>query len=113
MKTITILILALLLISVNSITAQDIKKIEKQQREVLVYPNPLVGQKFTVKSTMAISKVEVINVLGKTLKIKNSENSNVNKLMVFLDQPKQGMYLVKVTFNDKIFVIRKLLVKKQ
>ncbi len=111
MKKSVILILALLFFAVGNIAAQDNFAIKKEQRDVMVYPNPLVGNKLTVKADVAIGKVEIINVLGKTIKAKNSESNSQRSLTVFTDKQKQGMYLVKVTFKDNIFVIRKLLVK--
>ena len=79
--------------------------------DVLIYPNPMTGEQFTVKSTLAISKVEVVNVIGKVIKRVENEDFALKEVPVVTGTLKRGLYLVKVSFSDDKLVIKKLLVK--
>ncbi|OQY05617.1 MAG: hypothetical protein B6I20_00835 [Bacteroidetes bacterium 4572_117] len=83
----------------------------KKPHEVLIYPNPLVGEKFTVKTASNIIKVEVVNVIGKSINRTENDNFALQELPVYIGNCDKGIYLVKVTFDDKKSVIKKLLVK--
>ncbi|NJO91207.1 MAG: T9SS type A sorting domain-containing protein [Chloroflexia bacterium] len=92
--------------------SQDLSLLENKQNEALVYPNPLVrGEKFIVKSEAVISKVEVVNVIGKVINRTENNNFNVKEIPVFVGRCEKGMYFVKVTFENKKSIIKKLLVK--
>ena len=95
-------------------TAQEIvdTKFEKEKpHEALIYPNPLVGEKFTVKSASEIKKVEVVNVIGKIINRTENNNFAQHELPIYLGKSNKGIYLIKVTFNDDKSIIKKLLVK--
>jgi uncharacterized protein YdeI (BOF family) len=84
---------------------------EIKQHDVLIYPNPLTGEQFTVKSSLAISKVEVVNVIGKVIKRVENNDLALKEIPVFVGKQERGLYLVKVSFDDNKTVIKKLLVK--
>ena len=90
---------------------QDFTYLEKKQDDALVYPNPLIGQKFIVKSESVISKVEVVNVIGKVINRKENDNFSIKEVPVFIGRCEKGIYFVKVTFENKKSIIKKLLVK--
>jgi hypothetical protein len=94
--------------------AQDLvdTNFEKEKlHEVLIYPNPLVGEKFIVKSTSNIKKVEVVNVIGKSISRTENKNFTLHELPVYIGKCDKGIYLVKVSFYDNKSIIKKLLVK--
>ncbi len=78
---------------------------------VLIYPNPVTDNKFWVKSESVIRSVEVINVLGQNIRTVNNETNVAYNIYVELGNVKEGMYMVKITFNDKKTIIRKIIVK--
>ena len=90
---------------------QDLSYLEKKQENAIVYPNPLIGQKFIVKSETVISTVEVVNVIGKVVGRVKNDNFGIKELPVFLGNCEKGMYFVKITFENKNSIIKKLLVK--
>jgi hypothetical protein len=91
--------------------SQDFSYLENKQDKVLVYPNPCTVQKFIVKSEAVISKVEVVNVIGKVINRTENNNFSTKEVPVFIGSCEKGMYFVKVTFENKELIIKKLLVK--
>ncbi len=83
----------------------------KKSHEALIYPNPLVGEKFTVKSASNIKKVEVVNVIGKVINRTENDNFAQRELPIYIGNCDKGIYLVKVSFDDNKSIIKKLLVK--
>ena len=79
--------------------------------DVLIYPNPMTGEQFTVKSTEDIVRVEVVNVIGKVIKRVENDGFAIKKVPVLVGKCEKGLYLVKVSFEDDKMVIKKLLVK--
>lgn len=94
--------------------AQDLvdTNFEKEKpHEVLIYPNPLNGEKFIVKSASNIKKVEVVNVIGKLINRTENDNFTLHELPIYIGNCVKGIYLVKVSFDDDKSIIKKLLVK--
>jgi hypothetical protein len=91
--------------------AQDVSSIEKNDKEALIYPNPLIGDKFFVRSESAIVKVELVNVIGKVINRTENLDKDLRELQVFVGNCEKGMYFVKITFDNKKSIIKKLLVK--
>jgi len=90
---------------------QDISLLDKKDKEALVYPNPLIGTKFIVKSDAIISKIEVVNVIGKVINRTENNNFNLREIQVLVGKCEKGLYFVKITFDDNNSIIKKLLVK--
>ncbi len=91
--------------------SQDLN-IDNKVKEALIYPNPLIGDKFVVKSESNIIRVEVVNVIGKVInRTENKENFELHELQVYIGKCEKGMYFVKVSFDDNKSIIKKLLVK--
>jgi len=79
--------------------------------DVIIYPNPVTDNKFYVKSEKVIKSVEVINVLGQNIKTVNNETDLAYNIHIDIGNVEKGMYMVKITFDDKKTIIRKLIVK--
>jgi len=79
--------------------------------DVIIYPNPVTDNKFYVKSEKVIKSVEVINVLGQNIKTVNNETDVAYNIHIDIGNVEKGMYMVKITFDDKKTIIRKLIVK--
>jgi len=106
-----ILILFLICAAAFRVHSQDIASIEKSEKETVIYPNPLVGEKFIVKTESGIKRVEVVNVIGKLINRTLNEDIELHELQIYIGKCEKGMYLVKITFNDNKSIIKKLLVK--
>ncbi len=91
--------------------SQDMSYIDKKGKEALLYPNPLIVDKFTVKAELNIKRVEVVNVIGKVINRTENEDFEIRELLVYVGKCEKGMYFVKITFDDNKSIIKKLLVK--
>lgn len=106
-----IFLIFLSLVAFGGYGQDDISYLQNKENKALVYPNPLVEQKFIVRSETVITKVEVVNVIGKVISRTENDNFNLREIQVFVGECEKGMYFVKVTFEDKKSIIKKLLVK--
>ena len=79
--------------------------------DVLIYPNPVTENKFYVKSEKVIRSVEVMNVLGQTIKRVLNETDLAYNIQVEIGDVKDGMYMVKITFDNDESMIRKIIIK--
>lgn len=113
-KILNILILfAFLGIFATSAQAQDFR-MELQNSDVhnaVLYPNPIIDYKFSVKSEQVISNVVVMNAIGSPIAKISNNSYSTDDLAVELPTCDKGMYLVKVVFFDDKYIIKKLLVK--
>ena len=79
--------------------------------EVLIYPNPVTNNKFFVKSEQLIKKIEVLNVLGQSIKTITNETNVPYNILVEIGSIKKGMYMVQVTLSKGEKIINKIIVK--
>jgi hypothetical protein len=92
-------------------SAQDISYNGKEIKDALIYPNPMIGEKFMVKSESAVTKIEVVNVIGKVINRTENINFELTEIQVYVGKCEKGIYFVKITFEDKKSIVKKLLVK--
>ncbi len=83
----------------------EAKPIESSNEDVTVYPNPSSG-KFSVKSTVRISKIEICDQFGRKLKLYSTMNPDSE---IPLSGFEKGFYLIKVYLGSKI-VVKNLIV---
>ncbi len=76
---------------------------------VIISPVPMSEPVFYVRSNQLITKIEVINILGKVIYVKNIRNYTFDPIEVDLPYCPYGIYFVKITFDDNTFVIKKTL----
>ncbi|MCB0401064.1 MAG: T9SS type A sorting domain-containing protein [Flavobacteriales bacterium] len=79
-----------------------------EQHHVLMAPNPTSG-KFMIQADHAIDRVEVYNAVGQTIPAHQIQNGNTR--IIDLNGREQGLYLVKVIYEDQSFTVRKLFLK--
>ncbi len=103
MKKSSFIIILLLLFSVNlgySQTAGDniySVNIQKKDATILLYPNPVRDNGFFVKSDSLIEKIELINVLGQTVKTLINKTGLPYNLFVEIRNLQKGMYMVQIS----------------
>ena len=81
------------------------------QYDVVIYPNPVIDEKFFVKSDNVIKSVEVLNVIGQTIKKVNNKTGLPYNIFVQLPDCEKGMYMVRITFENNDTLIKKILIK--
>ncbi len=113
MKNLVTFIILFSLLPINGINAQNFSKMNAENK-AKVYPNPLlIGQDLNIKSDIAISNVEILDIIGKQIKLQESDNFDTKEMSIRLEQCKQGVYIVKIQFQSGEYAIKKLLVKNQ
>lgn len=86
-------------------------KLKQPPIDIRFYPNPVRGSQFTVKTNEAnIASIEMVSVIGE-LVLTQQNKSKSKEMTVALRNIQHGLYLVKVHFDDKQTVIKKLLVE--
>jgi hypothetical protein len=79
--------------------------------DVLIYPNPVTDNSFSVKSDNIIKTVEVLNVIGQSVKKVTNETGVAYNIIVKMPDSDKGMYMVRITFADNKQMIKKVLFK--
>ena len=78
--------------------------------EVSVYPNPTKDGKFTIKSNLDISNVEITDYIGKIIYSIDSNNSTLNKTKISPDIEISGVYFIRLKTENQM-IIKKLIVE--
>jgi len=88
-----------------------VAKVSALSHDAVLYPNPVTDNKFFIKSGEAIVNIDVINVVGQSIKKLENISQTGEDIEVQLGNCEKGMYLVKIRFSDEKSIIKKLLVK--
>ncbi len=78
------------------------------QHSIIIYPNPINQPIFNVKSNSLITKISIINMVGKIIFFKQYSSYAYNDITVRFPQCNRGVYLIKITFDDNETIIKKL-----
>ncbi len=74
-----------------------------------IYPNPISEPVFNITSSSVITKVEILDMLGKSVLNIDYNDSYEKTHVIKLPDDKKGIYLVKITFDNNEIIIKKLL----
>ncbi len=77
---------------------------------IILYPNPVTNQEFTIKATEMIESVEVMNLLGQSVQSFNNEELS-GEMRIKLNDVREGIYLVKVKLHNQKFLLKKIMIK--
>lgn len=73
----------------------------KEQKSLEVFPNPVIGNEFTIISDMEINEVHIINILGQ--QVFEKQYIGETKINIELEIKEKGIYLVQVkTFDGRV-----------
>lgn len=97
-------------IAMHPIHVRDIPR-DPGSVNVLIYPVPVKENYFTIKSDKEISYVKVTNIIGQDI-YKIQYNNPLTIARINLENPKRGMYLVTVIFNNGVRVVKKILIEQ-
>ncbi|MCX6305223.1 MAG: T9SS type A sorting domain-containing protein [Bacteroidetes bacterium] len=79
-------------------------------QSVVITPNPVTNNRFTVQTSAPVSSVEVVSIVGQTV-YSHVFVSHQWDVKVSLNNIPEGIYLVKVLFSDNQSVIKKIIVQ--
>ena len=78
---------------------------------VTIYPVPVRENNFTIKTDKDISFVKVTNIIGQDI-LRIKYNNPQLQVRIMLDNPKRGMYLVTINFDDGTRVVKKIMIEE-
>ncbi len=111
-KILTVIILTLSLTFAFSQNSYSIQYQNSNRHEAIISPVPMTTPIFYVRSNQLITKVEVINILGKTVYVKKIRNYTFEPIEINLPNSlDKGIYFVRITFDDNTFIIKKTIYK--
>ncbi|MCX6277885.1 MAG: T9SS type A sorting domain-containing protein [Bacteroidetes bacterium] len=82
----------------------------KKNYEISILPNPVTNRQFTVKALAPVASVEIVSVVG-DLVLQRQFSDKQKEITVLLNALAKGVYLVRITFEDKQTVTRKIIIE--
>ena len=79
---------------------------------VSIYPVPVRDNNFTIKTDRDISSVKITNIIGQDIFRAQYNNNPQQLIRITLENPKRGMYLVTILFNDGKRVVKKIMIEQ-
>lgn len=75
----------------------------KENAQLIVYPNPVSGNEFTISFPFNTSgRLQVVNLLGEVIITHNIHNTTIFNINV--ENLSKGCYIIKVQADNKCFV---------
>jgi hypothetical protein len=94
----------------NQIRLVSKETTEQPQDIVTIYPVPVKENNFTIESKKEISFIKVTNIIGQDIyRVKYTTPQLFVKIS--LDNPRRGMYLVVILFNDNTRIVKKIMIE--
>jgi hypothetical protein len=78
---------------------------------VTIFPVPVKDNSFTIRTDRDISFVRITNIIGQDI-FRLKYNNQEQQIRILLDNPKRGMYIVTINFNDGTRVVKKIMVEE-
>jgi hypothetical protein len=78
---------------------------------VNIYPVPVRENNFTIKADRNISMLKITNMIGQDI-YRIQYNNPQSIIKIWLDNPKRGMYLVTLMFDNGTRIVKKILVEE-
>jgi hypothetical protein len=104
-----ILLLSLGLSAISLAAGNIIYTINESSNEVLVYPNPVTGNEFNIKSEQEITEITVLNILGQ--QIFSQSFLNIKKVSIELETSDRGVFIVQIKTSDGATFSKRILLK--
>jgi hypothetical protein len=90
-------------------TSSGIGKLTHDQN-VVILPNPVTNNQFTVQAMLPVASVEVVSIVGQSVYF-NDFASRQREVRVVMNNLPEGVYLVKLKFSDNQTVVKKIIVQ--
>jgi len=87
------------------------KSSETSNINISIYPVPVRENSFTIKTDRDISLIRVTNIIGQDI-YRIKFNNPVQQVRIPLENPKRGMYLVTIIFDNGIRAVKKIMVEE-
>jgi len=83
---------------------------EDPVKKVEIYPNPLTEGRLTIKTDDQILSIQVLNITGKMVFNEDYQPGTYSAVLE-LSKLEKGLYLIRISFNDKEIHTEKVMVK--
>jgi hypothetical protein len=94
----------------NNFPHNDIYK-NSTDLNVSIYPVPIKGNNFTIKSDLEISSVKITNIIGQD--IYREQYGNPQQIVnITLSNTKRGMYLITISFSNGTRIVKKIMAEE-
>lgn len=77
---------------------------------VVIYPNPVTGNKIGINASADWNRIEVINLLGQEI-LNVQLPSSVKRHELSIPKIEEGVYLMKIYFDDRSVMLQKLVIR--
>ena len=104
-----ILILFLAAFTMNTSVYASFDESENTDNEIVVYPNPVLGDEFNIRTEKEIIEITVMNVLGQP--VFNEKILNKKKVFVEIESQERGVYIIQVKTSDGEVSTKRILLK--
>lgn len=78
---------------------------------VNIYPVPVRENNFTIKADRNITMVKITNMIGQDI-LRIQYNNPQSIIKIWLDNPKRGIYLVTLMFDNGTRIVKRILVEE-
>ncbi len=93
-----------------AIAAENIRNMTNNNgSEVIIYPNPVLGNDFNIKSEAGIVQVTVLNIVGQS--VFKQGFFDENNIHIELETTERGLFLVQVETGDGNTSTKRILLK--
>jgi hypothetical protein len=79
---------------------------------VSIYPVPVKDNNFTIKTDRDVSFVKITNIIGQDIYRAQYNDTPQQLIRISLENPKRGMYIVTILFNDGKRVVKKIMIEQ-
>ncbi len=90
-------------------TSQAVNEIQHSNR-VTIKPNPVTNNEFRVISSLPVTSVELLSVVGQSVFFRNY-SSRLREVTVQIDDLSTGVYLVKIVNSENQATIKKIIIQ--
>ncbi len=74
-----------------------------------VFPNPVLGENFTIVSDVEVTEVTVLNILGQ--QVMNQKYIGETKINIQFEARDKGLFIVKIRTIDERVAVKRVLFK--
>jgi len=83
---------------------------DQPEREIEVFPNPVIDGRLTIKSTESFRSVQILNITGEIVFSQEYPSGSASEV-IELDKLEKGIYLVRIGFSGKVNHTEKIMIK--
>ncbi len=96
---------------INSFAVQKNPAADAADINLTIYPVPVRNNLLNIRCDVPISFVKITNIIGQDI-FRTQFNNPQTIIRIPLDNPKRGMYLVTIIFNNETRIVKKIMIEQ-